>query len=179
MNAALVRCMDRIFFGIKRAFHSSLRIGRRDFEDLGLTAARMDVLVAVDQAQSENRPVWQSQLRQILGYTARSTLTEMLRALERLGLTRRKRSGRDARQLEVELTPAGRERLLRARTRFWPGWAFAGPDLAKDWGTQLPDEIKAWDAYMPKVDDLDATLGNFRIALRDTATLFYPWPADD
>src|SRR5580658_1929207 len=112
--------MDLIFFGLKRAFHSSLRVSRNDFKELGLTPARMDVLYALDQERSSKRIVWQSVLRRILGYTARSTLTQMLRALERLGWVRRKRSQRDARQLEVELTTAGREKIGHAQSHFWP-----------------------------------------------------------
>ena len=171
--------MDRIFFGLKRAFHSSLRVARCDFKELGLTAARMDVLVALKRAPGANRPLWQSHLRRILGYTARSTLTEILRALEALGLTRRKRSERDRRQREVELTRAGSEQLSRAESHFWPGWAFEGPTWAQDWDPPLPPEIKAWNAYVARTDDLDEILSSFRFALRDTGSLFYPWPEDD
>ena len=139
----------------------------------------MDVLVAVDRARETNRPMWQSQLRRILGYTARSTMTEMLRALELRGWTRRKRSERDARQFEVDLTRAGRELLARALSHFWPGWAFDAPDWATDWSPPLPAENEAWDAYLEKVDPLDEILSNFRFALRDTGSLCYPWPEDD
>ncbi len=170
--------MDPIFHGLKRAFHSSLRIARRDFKELGLTPARMDVLYALDSLGGANRRLWQSQLRRILGYTARSTLTQMLRALEALGWTRRKRSERDARQLEVELTRAGRAQLARAQSHFWPGWSFAAPFWAQDWGDPLPAESRTWDAYLPEVDHLDEILSNFRFALRDTSSLSHPWPED-
>jgi len=170
--------MDRIFFGLKRAFHSSLRVARRDFKELGLTAARMDLLYALDRAGRKKRPVWQSQLRRILGYTARSTLTEMLGALEVLGWTRRKRSLRDGRQREVELTRAGRAKLTDAVYHFLPGsWAFEAPDVAKDWRPLLPAEIEAWEAYANKAERLDKILSNFRFALRDTGSLRYPWYA--
>ncbi len=178
MRAAFAERMDRIFFGLKRAYHSSLRIARCDFKELGLTAARMDVLYAVDKARTAKLPLWQSQLRRILGYTARSTMTEMLRALEMLGWTRRKRSERDARQREVELTAAGREQLARASFHFCSGWAFAAPDWAKDWPPPLPAENRAWEAYLNKVDALDKILSNFRFALRDTSSLCYPWLDD-
>ena len=160
---------------MKRAFHSSLRVTRCDFKELGLTPARMDVLVALDRAR---KPLWQSHLRRILGYSARSTLAQMLRALDVLGWTRRKRSERDARQRDVELTRAGREQLARAEYHFFPGWAFEAPLWAKDWGSPFPAETQAWDAYLEKTVDLDAILSNFRFALRDTASLCYPWPED-
>ena len=170
--------MDPLFFGLKRAFHSSLRIARRDFKELGLTPARMDVLYAVDKAHKAKRPVWQSQLRRTLGYTARSTMTQMLRALEALAWIRRKRSERDARQLEVELTQAGREKLARATFHFCSGWGFAAPDWAIDWPPPLPDETGAWSAYLQESDRLDTTLSNFRFALRDTSSVLYPWLED-
>ena len=170
--------MDRIFFGLKRAFHSSLRIARRDFKELGLTAARMDVLYALDQARRAKQPVWQSHLRRSLGYTARSTMTQMLRALEALLWIRRKRSERDARQLEVELTRARRAQLGRAQFHFCPGWAFEAPYWATDWRPLVPDEIQAWEAYLPESDRLDTILSNFRFALRDTGNVCYPWPED-
>ncbi len=178
-RAASAGRMDRIFFGLKRAFHSSLRVARCDFKELGLTAARMDVLYAVHHARTTNRPLWQSQLRRILGYTARSTLTQMLRALEVLGWVRRKRSERDARQREVELTRAGRKQLEDAEYRFLPGWwGFEAPYSAIDWSHPSPAESKAWNAYLPKAETLDKILSNIRFALRDTSSLCYPWPED-
>ncbi len=170
--------MDRIFFGLKRAFHSSLRIARRDFKELGLTPARMDVLYALDSEGGRDRRLWQSQLRRILGYTARSTLTQMLRTLEALGWTRRRRSERDARQREVELTQAGRAQLAQAQSHFYPGWSFAAPFWAQDWSDPLPPEIKAWDAYLPEVAFLDELLSSFCFALRDTGSLRHPWPEE-
>ena len=164
---------------MKRAFHSSLRVARCDFKELGLTAARFDILYALHHARTANRPLWQSQLRRILGYTARSTLTQMLRALELLGWVRRKSSERDARQREVELTRAGRQQLEDAEYHFLPGWwGFEAPYWAKDWSRPSRAETKAWDAYLLKAETIDKILSNFRLALRDTASLSYPWPED-
>ena len=170
--------MDRIFFGLKRAFHSSLRISRYDFKECALTPARMDVLYALDQARSSKRILWQSVLRRILGYTARSTLTQILRALEGLGWIRRKRSERVARQLEVQLTTAGREQLGHAQFHFCPGWAFDAPFWATHWQPPTGDELRAWSSYLEKIDGLDEILSNVRVALRDTSSLCYPWPED-
>src|ERR1700755_370684 len=109
--------MDRVWYGLKRSFHSTLRVARRDFKELGLTAARMDILHALFRVRAWKRPIWQSALRRIIGYTARSTMTVMLRALEGLLWIRRKRSEDDRRQLEVELTELGRSELKRAYRR--------------------------------------------------------------
>ena len=117
-------------------------------------------------------------LRRILGYTARSTLTQMLCALEGFGWIRRRRSERDARQLEVELTPAGREQLGHAKFHFCPGWAFEAPLWATGWPPPTADEIRAWSSHLEKVEVLDEILSNVRFALRDTSSLCYPWPED-
>jgi DNA-binding MarR family transcriptional regulator len=168
--------MDRIFFGLKRAYHSTLRISRRDFKELALTPARMDILHALhNRGRRRKRPMWQSTLRRVVGYTARSTMTQIMKALEALFLIRRTRSSQDARQLEVELTGAGREELEGAYHRFFAGWSLEAPLWAKEWPPPVPGEIRAWQAYVDKIGRVDRILSNIRIALRDTATLRYRW----
>ena len=170
--------MDRIFFGLKRAFHSTLRVSRRDFQEIALTPARMDILHALYRMRKRDRPMWQSTLRRMLGYTARSTLTQILQALESLALIRRKRSPRDARQLEVELTEAGRAKIVRAYLRFFPGWSLDAPLWAKGWPAPTARECAAWNAYVDKIGRLDKILSNVRFALRDTASLRHRWTYD-
>jgi hypothetical protein len=41
--------MNAIFFGLKRAYHGTLRITRSALASLGLTAARCDLLYALDR----------------------------------------------------------------------------------------------------------------------------------
>ena len=171
--------MDPLYVGLKRGFQSMLHVYRNDFKAVELTPARMDVLVAIDQERSSKPVVWQSVLRRILGYNARSTLTEMLRALEELGWVRRKRSVRDARQLEVELTKAGQEKLRKAKSHFCWEWAIEAPFWAMDWPKPTDDESRAWENYLEKDELLHGTLANLRVALRDTCTLYYPWFPDD
>ena len=169
--------MDPLTFGLKRAHWSMLRVSRRDFNALGLTQARMDILHALRRAHSNKRPMWQSNLRRILGYTARSTLTQLLKALEGLGLIRRRRSRRDARQLEVELTARGQETRERTYDHFVnKAWVYTAPEYAMRWSPR-PDEEVAWQAYVDRTSALHKTLGLLRFALRDTATLRYAWPA--
>jgi DNA-binding MarR family transcriptional regulator len=170
--------MDPIFFGLKRAFHSTLRVSRRDFQEIALTPARMDILHALFRAHRRDRPMWQSTLRRILGYTARSTLTQMLKAIEALTWIRRKRSPHDARQLEIELTEAGREQIKKAYLRFFPGWSLDAPRWAKGWPTPSADECTAWEAYVDKIGRLDKILSNVRFALRDTGSLRHRWNYD-
>ncbi|HEX3772730.1 MAG TPA: MarR family transcriptional regulator [Polyangiaceae bacterium] len=168
--------MDRVFFALKRAYHSTLRITRRDFKDIDMTPARMDILHELyNEGRRRKQPIWQSTLRRIVGYTARSTMTQIMQALERLGLVSRRRSLQDERQLEVELTDAGFWALGRCNARFCPGWTYYALVWAKKWRDPHPEEEQAWDAYISKVRRLDKILLNIRIALRDTGCVWYPW----
>ena len=167
--------MDPVFFGLKRAFHSTLRISRRDFKEIGTTPARMDILYALYKERRRETPIWQSTLRRIIGYTARSTMTQIMQALERLGLIVRRRIRQDERQLEVELTRAGQELFGRASHRFLNGWSIQAPWLAKDWPPPVEDESEAWQAYLDKLFPLRRILFNLRVALRDTGSLRYRW----
>jgi DNA-binding MarR family transcriptional regulator len=171
--------MDRIFYGLKRAYQSTLRLFRRDFEVIGNTPARMDILHALyNRGRKFQRPMWQSQLRRVIGYTARSTMTQILQALERLLWVRRKRSEEDRRQLEVELTEWGRNVIRRAYVHFGDARSVEGPSWAIDWKTPLPAELEAWGAYRDRMGRLDKILRNIRFALRDTGTLHYQWFGD-
>jgi DNA-binding MarR family transcriptional regulator len=172
---ALEGDMDPVFFGLKRAFHSTLRISRRDFEEIKTTPARMDILYALSKVRRGEPPIWQSSLRRIIGYTARSTMTQIMQALERLGLVVRRRSEQDERQLEVELTPAGRALFKEASRRFLQGWSLDAPSLARVWPPPNVDEREAWQAYLDELFPLRKILFNLRIALRDTGRLRYRW----
>ena len=171
--------MDPAFYGLKRAYHSTLRLSRRDFKELGNTAARMDILHALyNRGRPWKRPLWQSTLRRIIGYTARSTMTEILQALEKLLWIRRKRSEDDRRQLEVELTAMGRNELQWAYARFDYGWPLVGPSWATDWGPTTDAEDEAWYAFVGKARRLDKILLDVRFALRDTGSVRYLWFGD-
>ncbi|MDP9036795.1 MAG: MarR family transcriptional regulator, partial [Myxococcota bacterium] len=93
--------MNAIFFGTKRAFQSCLRLMRPYLAQLGLTAARFDMLTAIWR---HPYGLLQRELRKMLGVTA-PTISRMLRSLEQLGLVRRERGIRDTRQRHVTLTP--------------------------------------------------------------------------
>jgi DNA-binding MarR family transcriptional regulator len=173
--------MDRIFFGLKRAYHSSLRITRKDFKDIALTPARMDILhVLYNRGRRWKHPIWQSTLRRIIGYTARSMMTQIMQALEGLGFVRRKGSLDDERQLEVSLTDAGWSRLGRAYVRFCPGWTHDALTFAKDWTPPdvREEEEQAWKAYVSAMRRLEKLLFNVRLALRDTGCVRYLWYAE-
>jgi DNA-binding MarR family transcriptional regulator len=106
--------MNAIFFGAKRAFHSTLHLTRKLLAQMGLTAARFDMLMAID---SVDEGMSQRLLRDMLGVTA-ATVSRMVRSLEELGLVARERIAADRRQLLVRLTVAGR-RLIRRASRLF------------------------------------------------------------
>jgi DNA-binding MarR family transcriptional regulator len=173
--------MDRVFYALKRSYHSTLRITRRDFKEIDLTPARMDILhVLYNDGRRRKQPIWQSTLRRIIGYTARSTMTQIMKALERLGWVRRTGSREDERQLEVELTEAGWSRLGRGYVRFPAGWTHDALTLAKDWTPPdvAVEQDRAWKAYVDKMGRLAKLLFNIRFALRDTGCVRYPWYSD-
>ena len=97
--------MNAAFFGLKRAHHSVLRLGRHAFASIGLTAARFDLLFAVHSHNGRRMP--QRKLQRILG-VCRATVSRMLRSLEELGLVQRTRSDVDRRRKLVALTKEGR-----------------------------------------------------------------------
>jgi DNA-binding MarR family transcriptional regulator len=171
--------MDPVFYALKRAFHSTLRISRRDFKAIGNTAARMDILHALyNRGRPWKRPMWQSILRRIIGYTARSTISELLKELEALLWVRRKQSLEDKRQVEVELTDTGRKKLREAYWRFSGAWPLEAPIRAKGWREPVATERQAWSGYLHKLGRLARSLFNIRVALRDTGCVHYRWLDD-
>jgi DNA-binding MarR family transcriptional regulator len=103
---ALAGGMNAIFFGLKRAFHSTLRVTRRMLTRLGLTAARFDMLHALPRERRYvGEGMRQSELRRQLG-VSRPTVSRMLASLEELGLVLRKPDSKDRRQVFVALTEA-------------------------------------------------------------------------
>jgi DNA-binding MarR family transcriptional regulator len=106
--------MDNVFFALKRAYHGSLRVGRKALVGLpcaGLTPARLDML----QALTTDDFLPQRELQRILGVT-KATVSRMVRALEELGYVRRDRDEEDRRCMFVWLSERGCECLYRVKT---------------------------------------------------------------
>jgi DNA-binding MarR family transcriptional regulator len=167
--------MHVVFFGLKRAHHGTLRITRAPLAELGLTAARFDLLYAVRQSR---RGMVQSKLRRVLG-VCRATVSKMLASLEKLGLVRRSIWPRDRRKRLVELTAPGRKSIVRAhRELVRSGWANLAVDSAlcgEGSGYRWSDE----DDCTTATDELRAILNRVRSAFWDHATLDYPWGPED
>jgi DNA-binding MarR family transcriptional regulator len=162
--------MHALFFGLKRAHQSTLRISRPTLTRMGLTAARFDLLYAL---RNRRRGMPQPALQRALGVT-RATVSRMLQSLEELGLVRRTKDVRDRRRKLVELTASGRARIeLAHEALVRSGWAQLAIDCA------LGGEGRAERWYrgscfqaMGRLDDL---LHAIRRAFYDTASLDYPW----
>ena len=125
--------------------------------------------------QRDDRNLWQSSLRRILGYTSRATLAEMLPELEKRLWIRRKRSLEDRRQLEVTLTLGGKYALWQCYGRFAGAWAVEAPTFAMGWWWWVDQaDVDAWNAYRAKRRPLHKILHYMRFALRDQGSLRYP-----
>jgi DNA-binding MarR family transcriptional regulator len=162
--------VHRIFFGLKRAHHGTLRITRSALTALGLTAARFDLLFALKKGR---HGLIQSALRKVLG-VSRATVSRMLASLEDLGLVRRTVATEDRRQRLVELTTKGRWRIAFAHRQLTrSGWTQLAIDSALARG-HAPFRWCDEDACLTASARLDVTLDNLREGFYDFATLDYP-----
>ena len=168
--------VNAITFGTKRAFHGFLRVTRKQLVEMGLTAARFDLLSALVKC----RPgalcapgVRQSAIRRMLGVTA-PVVTRMVRALERLGLVRRWREQNwDRRQVLVALTEAGERCILKAHVAMLPAvsrMVLRAICFGKDGSAS---------ARFQHMDTLESYLRSMRRRFGDTATLYYRWGHPD
>jgi DNA-binding MarR family transcriptional regulator len=159
-----------IFFGLKRAYQSTLRLTRRCLALLGLTAARFDMLHAVKSAPYGSDQV---SLSRVLGVTG-ATVSRMVTSLEELGLVSRTRIPTDRRRRWVELTELGRQVIERAEDDLVDSGhiAFAVEcALGNPWDD-------AW-ALLMAIEALDTPLCRVRHAFFDGGCLSYPWHPDD
>jgi DNA-binding MarR family transcriptional regulator len=168
--------VNAITFGTKRAFHGVLRATRKQLVEMGLTAARFDLLSVL----VKRKPgalcapgVRQSAIRRTLGVTA-PVVTRMVRALETLGLVRRWRERNwDRRQVLVALTEAGERCILKAREVMLPAVStmvlraicFGKHDIATE--------------RFRHMDTLESYLRSLRERFGDSARLYYPWGHPD
>jgi DNA-binding MarR family transcriptional regulator len=165
--------MNAIFFGLKRAFHGTLRVTRSPLRACGLTAARFDLLYALYERPL--RAETQRKLARELGVT-RSTVSRMLASLEALGLVVRTRPSTDRRQRWVALTDPGRSLIHCAVFRFCRTGA---AQLAVDSALGGERWYDTEDHCFFAMATLDDTLTGIRRAFADSATLYYPWHPDD
>jgi DNA-binding MarR family transcriptional regulator len=171
--------MHAIPFGLKRAWHGTLRATRHALACVGLTAARFDLLYVAHRRKLS--PITQSQLRTTLGVN-RTTISRMLASLEALGLVTRERAHGDRRTRIVRLTQQGRKQIRLAVRRLIGSGAAellvdsaVGGGVPDDRGGRWYDDM----ACMQANESLEHSLTAIRRALGDVATLYYPWHPDD
>lgn len=169
--------MNYYFFAMKRAFHATLRVTRDVAAAFGLTPARSDMLYAIFRAPGHARPrgrgeLTQRELREKLGVSA-PTVSRMVRALESLGFVERRRSYRDRRTLDVQLTDFGwrRVRAMFSEIFKWDIFSFA-LDCALVDSHLLPTNDDVIDGRRYDIYDVTQRI---RFAFRDRATLEYPY----
>jgi DNA-binding MarR family transcriptional regulator len=164
--------MNAITFGAKRAFQGFLRVTRKQLVELGLTAARFDLLSVLVHAGRDKGGVRQSEVRRALGVTA-PVVTRMLRALEGLGLVRRWRDHWDRRQVCVALTKDGERRILRARKTMLP------TVKKMVYRAICFGRHRSADARFVHMDTLESYLTALRGLFGDKARLYYTWGHPD
>ena len=149
---------------------------RKQLVDLGLTAARFDLLsVLVRRRRGDlcTPGVRQSQIRRMLGVTA-PVVTRMVRALVGLGLVKRWREqDGDRRQVRVWFTEAGERCILRAHELMLPAVSRIV------YRAICFGEHRSADARFVHMDTLESYLRRLRRRFGDTAGLYYPWGHPD
>jgi len=161
--------MHVTYFGLKRAYYSSMRITRPVLRELRLTPARFDMLTAI----TRHRGIFQSLLRRVLGVSA-PVISRMVRALEALGFVVRTRSPYDKRQIRLSATPTALARMNAADE--WSICSYL--ELAFDSavaGEHWYDEFEV----LLKTEQLEMILKRIRETFRDTASLYYPYGHPD
>jgi DNA-binding MarR family transcriptional regulator len=168
--------MNSIYFGAKRVFHGFLRITRRPFQSNGITAARFDLMMVLRKTHPdegyERQLVWQSELWRKLGVTP-SVVCRMVRALEALGLIRRRAPDGDRRQREVLLTDKGLK-CLRKAYRLVVRWVAGFVYEAICYGKHRDE-----NARFIHMDRLESYMNVLRTHCRDSAKLYYAWGHPD
>ncbi len=165
--------MNAIAFGTKRTFHGFLRLTRRVFASMELTAARFDMMQAIDTSPRNSfAEIRQNMLRRVLDVTA-GVVSRMVRALEELGYVERKRCPRDRRTFCLELTKKGWSRLSAARAmllRSLQRFVFLAICFGKH--EDRKERVRCMLA-------LESALDALRDHLGDAARLRYSWPRPD
>jgi DNA-binding MarR family transcriptional regulator len=158
--------MHTIYFGLKRAFHGTLRVTRRALAKMGLTPARFDMLYIVAQ---EGSSLMQRELQRALGVSA-ATVSRMLTSLEELGFVEREIMEEDHRCRNVTLTKAGRRCVFKAAR-----WLIHSGNVQLMVDSALsPHRWYEPTACQLTADQLDRSLYHLRHAYGDVATLHYP-----
>ncbi len=168
--------VNAITCGTKRAFQGFLRVTRKQLAEMGLTAARFDllsVLVSCKPGEFAAAGVRQSEIRRMLGVTA-PVVTRMVRALVGLGLVERWREQfGDRRQVRVGLTRAGEKCIRKARRVMLPVVS------RMVYRAICCGRHRSFNARFLHMATLEDYMDSLRRRFRDRARLYYPWGHPD
>ena len=165
--------MHVLHFGIKRAFHATLRVNRPLLARHGVTPARFDLLYAIHKEGCSSLP--QSSIRRVLGVT-RPTVSRMVRSLEKLGLVTRRIDLTDTRTRTVRLTKAARVVIRRVLRKLIRGGVVDRMVRRALYYPNAAPSARKMDLGL--ISDLDFTLQKVRRCFGDIATLHYRWHPD-
>jgi DNA-binding MarR family transcriptional regulator len=166
--------MHAALFGLKRSYWGSLKPMRKRLKDMGLTAARFDLLYVLSQRRIA---VPQSALRRALGVTA-PVVSRMLKALGNLGHVERKPDPFDRRGHLVSLTVGGRFKIREAIAEFIRSGDI---DVAVEEGLcpGMPPTLRRQHEAFVRMHRLETLLDWLRDGFDAGGTLYYPWHPDD
>jgi DNA-binding MarR family transcriptional regulator len=166
--------MHAAMYGLKRAYWASLGTTRKRLKELGLTAARFDLLYVLRQHRG---PLGQRTLTRILGVT-HPVVSRMLKSLRVLGLTEREKRRSDRREWMISLTPSGRATIHKAVLEFIfrrKAARIVEEGLCPD----MPPDRNRENEALFRMAALDAMLNTLRYGFRGRGTLYYRWSPDD
>jgi DNA-binding MarR family transcriptional regulator len=163
--------MNEYTFATKRAYHGFLRLTRKGFASVGITAARFDMLLVIRESLRRDGAgcgVAQSELPLVLG-VSKSVVSRMLASLEGLGLVQRFDDDLDGRCRGVMLTDSGeavfcaaKALLMRSVQRVVVTAVCFGRHAAR---RERQGRLRALGSYLTAL----------RVYLGDSAPLEYDW----
>jgi DNA-binding MarR family transcriptional regulator len=168
--------MHAAFFGLKRAYWGSLGATRKRLTEMGLTAARFDLLYLLAEVPSQV-PRRQRTLVKALGVSP-PVVSRMLKSLRELNLVVRRRDSADRRSWLVHLTSEGRRRIGRA-IAFFIRRRHAWRHVQRGLCPSVPEGPEREDSAFWTMGSFEDLLDRWREGLCARGTLYYPWHPDD
>jgi DNA-binding MarR family transcriptional regulator len=166
--------MHAAYFGLKRSYWGSLGTTRKRLKEMGLTAARFDMLYALLEHRT---PVKQRFLVRKLGVTS-PVVSRMLKSLRQLGYVDRRRDNLDARAWLTFLTPAGRFKIRDAIHEFITE-GLIDRIVEESLCPRMPPDPNREDEAFARMGELEFLLDTLRDGFNARGTLYYPWHPDD
>jgi DNA-binding MarR family transcriptional regulator len=167
--------MHAAFFGLKRAYWGSLRVTRGTLTEMGLTAARFDLLYML--WEYPRLPCSQRSLTRRLGVSP-PVVSRMLKSLRERGLVVRARDTLDRRSWLISLTSEGLYRIREAIDHFIRqkrAWRY----VERAFCPRMPKGDDREDEALWQMVHLEVLLDRLRRGFRARGTLYYPWHPDD